>query len=111
VFAGAVTRWLHGKGFEWNDLGVDFFEALRELDEHALALEIDVTPLAMAVVGSAANHCTIHSADGGSEPIDRHVEPVRGALLQVLVCDWPAGVRLIAGTAASAAAPPPEASL
>jgi hypothetical protein len=111
VFAGAVTRWLHGKGFEWTDLGVDFFQPLRELDEHALALAIDVTPLAMAVVGSAASHCTIHWADGGYEPIDRHVEPVRAALLQVLECDWPAYVRPIAGTAASAAAPPPEASL
>jgi hypothetical protein len=66
VFAGAVTRWLHGKGFEWTDLGVDFFQALRELDEHALALAIDVIPLAMAVVGSAASHCTIHWADGAT---------------------------------------------
>jgi hypothetical protein len=52
VFAAAVTRWLHGKGFEWNDLDVEFFEALRELDEHAPALEIEATQLSMSVVAA-----------------------------------------------------------
>ena len=35
VFASAVTRWLHDRGLAWRDLGVDFFEALHELDERA----------------------------------------------------------------------------
>jgi hypothetical protein len=108
VFAGAITRWLHGEGFEWRDLGVDFFEALRELDVHAPALEMEATGVSMAVVASAAKQCTIHWADGGTEPLDVHVEPVRAALLQVLERDWQAYVRRIDEMVA---APPLEASV
>lgn len=83
-------------------------EALRELDVHAPALEIEATGVSMAVVASAAKQCTIHWADGGTEPLDVHVEPVRAALLQVLERDWQAYVRRIDGMVA---APPPEASV
>jgi hypothetical protein len=111
VFAAAVTRWLHEQGFEWRDLGVAFFGALRELDERAPALLIEATQLSMAVVASTAKECTIHWSEGGTEPLDRHREPVRSALLQALKRDWPDYIRSVARTAAPSAASPPEASL
>lgn len=89
VFAAAVTRWLHGQGFEWRDLDVDFFAALCDLDERAPALLIEAAQLTIGVVANAATQCTVRYADGGSEPLDRHVEPVRTALLQALVRNWP----------------------
>jgi hypothetical protein len=110
VFAGALTRWVHAEGLAWHDLDVDFFEALSDLEEHAPALLIEATQVTMGVVADAAKECTIWYADGGSEPLDRHVEPVRTALLQALVRDWPPYVRCIAVTVATRSARSPEAS-
>ena len=59
LFVAAVTRWLHVEhGVSWTDLDVDFFEALAELDTHAPALLIEASPIARAVVATAA--ITLH---------------------------------------------------
>jgi hypothetical protein len=99
VFLGELTRWLNERGIAWGDLDVDIFEAMRDLDEHAPHLLIDASPLTMTVVVNSAEDATIHYNDGGAESINRHVEPVRAAILEVLERDWPAWVRSVLGRA------------
>jgi hypothetical protein len=90
VFAAAVTRWLHvDRGLNWEDFGIDFYEALADLDAHTPQLLIEASPIARAVVGNAAVHLTIFLV-GESAPItDIPTKPVRAAILEVLERDWP----------------------
>ena len=91
VFAAAVTRWLHvDRGRKWDDLDIDFYDALADLDAHAPQLLIEASSIARAVVGNAAVELTIFMV-GESAPItDIPTEPVRAAILEALERDWPA---------------------
>jgi hypothetical protein len=91
VFAAAVTRWLHlDRGLNWDDLNIDFDEALANLDAHTPQLLIEASPIARAVVGNAALELTIFMV-GESAPITNlPTEPVRAAILEALERDWPA---------------------
>lgn len=90
VFAAGVTRWLkleHGK--TWDDVGVYFYDALEDLDDHSPALLMTCSDMIRAVVANAAVHLTIF-IPGQSEPItDIPTEEVRALLLDVLERDWP----------------------
>ena len=90
VFAAAVTRWLHvNRGFTWDDLDIDFYDALVDLDDHTPQLLIEASPIARAVVANAAIELTIFMV-GESAPItDIPTEPVRAAILEALERDWP----------------------
>ena len=97
VFAAEVTRWLHvDRGISWNDLEIDFFDALADLELHAAALLIEVSPIARAVVANAAMHLQVFAPGGRVEDGDVHTEPVREAIRQVLERDWPPYIRRIA---------------
>jgi hypothetical protein len=96
VFAAAITRWLHMKGITWDDLDIDFYEALADLDAHAAALLIEASPIAMAVVGNAAMHLDILIPGHGIEDADHHTEPVRAAIHATLERDWPTYIRQVA---------------
>jgi hypothetical protein len=69
VYVGELTRWLSQWGFEWHDVKVDVFEAMRDLD-HAPQLLIEASPITMAVVGNSSDKSEIVYADGGVEPDD-----------------------------------------
>ena len=90
VFAAAVTRWLHVEHHRsWNDLSVDFYQALADLDRHAPALLIQASPIARAIVANAALHLEIfHVGDDDIEDADLHTEPVRDAIHAALERDW-----------------------
>ncbi len=90
VFAAAVTRWLHvDRGRTWDDLDIDFYDALADLDAHTPQLLIEASSIARAVVGNTAVELTIFMV-GESAPItDIPTEPVRAAILEALERDWP----------------------
>jgi hypothetical protein len=90
VFAGAVTRWLHvERDLSWDDLDVDFYDALLDLDEHSPALLIEASPIARAIVANAALHLEILLVGPPGPFRDVPTEPVRAAILGVLERDWP----------------------
>lgn len=98
VFAAAVTRWLHVEHDRcWEDLDIDFYEALEDLDAHAPALLIESSSVARAVVANAALHLELLVVGGGIEDGDFHTEPVREAIQCALERDWE---RYISGTLA-----------
>jgi hypothetical protein len=99
VFVAEITRWLDGWGDIWTDVEVHLYEALHDLDEHAPALLVEVSPIMLAVVANTAREASLNYTDGSVEPIDRHVEPARAAVLKVLERDWPAWVRSVLGRA------------
>lgn len=90
VFAAAVTRWLHvDRGLSWDDLDIDFYDALLDLDAYSPQLLIEASPIARAVVANAAIDLTIFVV-GESAPIaDIPTEPVRAAIVEALERDWP----------------------
>jgi hypothetical protein len=90
VFAAAVTRWIHvDRGLSWDDLDIDFYDALVNLDAHTPQLLIEASPIARAVVANAATELTIFMV-GETAPItDIPTEPVRAAILEALKRDWP----------------------
>jgi hypothetical protein len=96
VFAAAITRWLHVEyGLRWADIDVDFFDALSDLDAHAPALLIEASPIAPAIVANAALSLEIRVIT--DEPLDSELptEPVRAALTEALVRDWPPYIRAV----------------
>lgn len=96
VFAAAVTRWLHVEhGRHWDDLDIDFYDALEDLDAHAPALLIESSPIARAVVANAALHLEIIIVGGGVEDADFHTEPVRAAIQGALERDWQPYIRRV----------------
>ena len=90
VFAAAITRWLHVEhSRNWDDLDVDFYSALDDLDLHAPALLIQASPIARAIVANAAMHLQImFVGDTAVETADVHTEPVREAIRTALERDW-----------------------
>jgi hypothetical protein len=90
VFAAAVTRWLHvDRGLSWDDLDIDFYDALLDLDAYTPQLLIEASPIARAVVANAAIDLTIFVV-GESAPItDIPTEPVRAAIVEAVERDWP----------------------
>lgn len=98
VFAAAVTRWLdRAMGTPWGKLGIDFFDALAELDHHAPALLIEASPIALAVVSSAADHLSLASGNGIEDGAS-HIDPCRAAILDTLERDWPGYIRSVLGS-------------
>jgi hypothetical protein len=96
VFVAAVTHWLDRvKNITWDDLEVDFDGALADLDRHSPALLIEASPIARAVVASAADRLTIFVVDGGIEDGGDHTEPCREAIVATLERDWPAYIRRV----------------
>ena len=92
VYLGEVTRWLRRWGFEWRDVNVDVFEAMRDLDR-APQLLIEASAITMAVVADSFDDSEIVHPDGWTEPVSAHVEPARAAILSVLDRDWAPWVR------------------
>jgi hypothetical protein len=89
VFAAAVTRWLseeHQIG--WDDLDIDFYEALADLDAHAPALMIEASPVARAIVANAATRLELFIVGEAVQDADVHTDPSRAAILGALVRDW-----------------------
>ena len=96
VFAAAITRWLFVVyGTRWVDIDVDFFDALSDLDAHAPALLIEVSPVARAIVANASLNFELRVV--ADEPLGPALptEPVRDALTETLVRDWPPYIRAI----------------
>jgi hypothetical protein len=90
VFAAAVTRWLYvDRGPSWDDLDIDFYDALLDLDAHTPQLLIEASPIARAVVANAAIDLTIFMAGELTPIMDIPTEPVRAAILEALERDWP----------------------
>lgn len=90
VFAAAVTRWLHvDRDLTWDDLDIDFYEALLDLDAHAPQLLIEASPIARAVVANAAINLEIRVVGEPAPITDIPTEPVRAAILEALERDWP----------------------
>ena len=91
VFAAAVTRWLKvDRDLTWDDLRIDFYDALLDLDKNTPQLMIEASPIARAVVANAAIDLEIWIV-GEPDPItDIPTEPVRAAILEALERDWPA---------------------
>lgn len=97
VFAAAVTRWLHvDRGLTWDDLGIDFYDALLNLDAHAPALLIEASPIAMAIVANSAIHFEIFAVGEPGPPQEIPTEPVRAAILEALERDWPPYITRVA---------------
>ena len=77
------------------DIDVDFFDALTDLDAHAPALLIEVSPVARAIVANASLNFELRVVT--DEPLGPALptEPVRDALTEALVRDWPPYIRAI----------------
>jgi hypothetical protein len=96
AFAAAITRWLFVVyGTRWADIDVDFFDALSDLDAHAPALLIQVSPVARAIVANASLNLELRVVT--DEPLGPELptEPVRDALTEALVRDWPPYIRAV----------------
>ena len=93
VFAAEVTRWLAGeKGVGWEELDVDFDEALADIDR-APSLLIEASPIALAVVANTADHRTIFVTRDEIDDVAAHTEGCRRAILETLERDWPSYAR------------------
>ncbi len=99
VFSGELTVWLHRQGRTWASMHVDLYEAFDELVLSTPTLLIQVNSIALGVVcDTALQESTIYLPDGRTESLSVHTEPVRAALTDVLLRDWPPFIRsLLAG--------------
>ena len=96
VFAAAITRWLLvAYGLRWPDVDVDFFGALSEFDANAPALLIEASSIARAIVANASLSLELRVVTDERYEAELPTEPVREALLEALVRDWPLYIRSV----------------
>lgn len=96
VWFADVTRWLEWeRGFTWADVGVDWEQALAELEQlRVLSMYLQISLRAYQHLINTAKVFELHYLDGSSEILtDEERELVRSQLTDKLDVVWPQYIR------------------
>ena len=86
-----VARWLWLDGLTWNDLDVDWMEAIDELcSKPFLRLDFTLSSMAYAYLGDANLKTILYFPDGSTEvATSEEREKIRAAFTKIIERDWP----------------------